>query len=36
MTIRPELLDELLKNFSKPEDLTGEGLVVQKTQGVLL
>jgi hypothetical protein len=24
MTIRPELLDELLEDFSKPEDLVGE------------
>jgi putative transposase len=25
MTIRPELIDELLKEYCKPEDLMGEG-----------
>jgi putative transposase len=32
MTIRPELLDELLKDYAKPEDLVGEaGLLKQLT-----
>jgi hypothetical protein len=25
MTFRPELIDELLKEYRQPEDLTGEG-----------
>jgi hypothetical protein len=32
MTIRPEILDELLKDFTKPEDLTGEGILKQLTK----
>lgn len=36
MTIRPELLDELLQNYSKPEDLTGEnGLLKQLTKALV-
>ena len=29
MTIRPEILDELLKNYAKPEDLTGDGGILK-------
>ncbi len=36
MTIRPELLDELLKDFSKPEDLTGEGGILQQLSKALI
>jgi len=36
MTIRPELLDELLKDFSKPEDLTGEGGILQQLTKALI
>ncbi len=36
MTIRPELLDELLKDYAKPEDLTGEnGLLKQLTKALV-
>lgn len=36
MTIRPELLDELLKDFSKPEDLVGEnGILKQLTKALV-
>jgi putative transposase len=36
MSIRPELLDELLKDYKKPEDITGEnGLLKQLTKAVL-
>jgi putative transposase len=36
MTIRPELLDELLQHYSKPEDLTGEnGLLKQLTKALV-
>jgi putative transposase len=32
-TIRPELIDELLKGYKKPEDITGEnGLLKQLTK----
>lgn len=35
MTIRPELLDELLKDYTKPEDLVGEGgLLKQLTKAL--
>jgi hypothetical protein len=34
--IRPELLDELLKDYQKPEDLLGQdGLLQQLTKDVL-
>ena len=36
MTIRPELLDELLKECAKPEDLVGEGgLLKQLTKALV-
>jgi putative transposase len=36
MTFRPELLDELLKNYRNPEDLMGEGgLLKQLTQALV-
>jgi putative transposase len=36
MTIRPELLDELLKDYAKPEDLTGQnGLLKQLTKALV-
>lgn len=36
MPIRPELLDELLKDFKKPEDITGtNGLLQQLTKAVI-
>jgi putative transposase len=36
MTIRPELLDELLQDFSKPEDLVGEnGILKQLTKALV-
>lgn len=36
MTIRPELLDELLKDYTKPEDLVGEGgLLKQLTKALV-
>ncbi|MBN2546967.1 MAG: IS256 family transposase [Spirochaetes bacterium] len=36
MTIKPEIIDELLKNYSKPEDITGEnGLLKQLTKAVV-
>ncbi len=34
--IRPELIDELLKDYKKPEDITGDnGLLKQLTKAVL-
>jgi putative transposase len=34
--IRPELIDELLKGYEKPEDITGEGgLLKRLTKAVL-
>lgn len=36
MEIRPELLDELIKDYKNPEDLTGEnGLLKQLTKALL-
>ncbi len=36
MTIRPELLDELLKDYQSPQDLLGEnGIIKQLTKGML-
>src|SRR6266702_681326 len=36
MTIRPELLDELLKDYQTPQDLFGEdGLLKQLTKGMI-
>jgi putative transposase len=36
MSIRPELLDELLKDFKRPEDITGtNGLLQQLTKAVI-
>src|SRR6266581_36030 len=36
MTIRPELLDELLKDYQTPQDLFGEnGILKQLTQGMI-
>ena len=35
-TIRPELIDELLKDYEKPEDIIGEGgLLKQLTKAIL-
>jgi putative transposase len=35
-TIRPELIDELLKGYKKPEDITGEnGLLKQLTKALV-
>jgi putative transposase len=36
MTIRPEILDELLKDFTKPEDLTGEGGILKQLTKALV
>lgn len=36
MTIRPEILDELLKNYAKPEDLTGEGGILKQLTKALV
>ena len=30
MTFRPELIDELLKEYRNPEDLMGEGGIVKR------
>ncbi len=36
MTIRPELLDELLKDYQAPQDLLGEnGIIKQLTKAML-
>ena len=36
MTIRPELLDELLKDYQTPQDLFGEnGIIKQFTKGMI-
>jgi putative transposase len=36
MTIRPELLDELLKDYQTPQDLFGEnGIIKQLTKGMI-
>jgi putative transposase len=36
MTIRPELLDELLKDYQSPQDLFGEnGIIKQLTKGMI-
>ena len=36
MTIRPELLDELLKDYQNPQDLFGEnGIIKQLTKGMI-
>ncbi len=36
MTIRPELLDELLKDYQTPQDLFGEdGILKQLTTGMI-
>ena len=36
MVIRPELLDELLKDFTKPEDLTGKGGILKQLTKALV
>jgi putative transposase len=36
MTIRPEILDELLKNYAKPEDLTGDGGILKQLTKALV
>ena len=36
MTIRPELLDELLKDYAKPDDLVGEGGVLKQLTKALV
>jgi transposase-like protein len=36
MTIRPELLDELLKDYAKPEDLVGEGGILKQLTKALV
>jgi hypothetical protein len=36
MTIRPELLDELLKGYVKPEDLVGEGGLLKQLAEALV
>lgn len=36
MTIRPELLDELLKDYQNPQDLLGEdGIIKQLTKAMI-
>jgi putative transposase len=36
MTIKPEIIDELLKGYSNPEDITGKnGLLKQLTKAVI-
>jgi hypothetical protein len=36
MTIRPELLDELLKDYQTPQDLFGDnGILKQLTKGMI-
>lgn len=36
MTFRPELLDELLQSYSKPEDLIGEGGILKQLTAALV
>jgi putative transposase len=36
MTFRPELLDELLKNYTNPEDLLGEGGILKQLTKALV
>lgn len=36
MTFRPELLDELLKNYKSPEDLVGEGGILKPLTAALV
>lgn len=36
MTFRPELLDELLKNYKNPEDLVGEGGILKQLTAALV
>lgn len=36
MTIRTELLDELLKEYKKPEDLMGEGGILKELTKALV
>ena len=36
LTIRPELLDELLAGYSKPEDLTGENGLFKQLKKALI
>jgi putative transposase len=36
MTIRPEILDELLKDFKNPDDLTGEGGILKQLTKALV
>ena len=36
MTFRPELIDELLKEYRKPEDLMGEGGIVKQLTKALI
>lgn len=36
MTFRPELLDELLKNYKNPEDLIGEGGILKQLTAALV
>jgi hypothetical protein len=36
MTITPELLDQLLANYEKPEDLTGEDGLFKQLKKVLI
>lgn len=36
MTFRPELLDELLKNYNNPEDLLGEGGILKQLTKALV
>lgn len=36
MTFRPELLDELLKNYQSPEDLVGEGGILKQLTAALV
>ncbi|MBD1847675.1 IS256 family transposase [Cyanobacteria bacterium FACHB-63] len=36
MTFRPELLDELLKNYKSPEDLVGEGGILKQLTAALV
>lgn len=36
MTFRPELLDELLRNYQSPEDLVGEGGILKQLTAALV
>jgi hypothetical protein len=36
MTFRPELIDELLKDYQKPEDLMGEGGIFKQLTKALI